>query len=102
MSEKDQPFFDRADEFIRIANTQMEKGVEAGQISASFMYGLARYSAWFSASGWKNSQDMAAAKAETLAFFVAEYEKMLEMNLDDYIQHFETYIEASRKIQKQG
>lgn len=99
MSERDPQFFDRADAFIRLANEQMEKGTDAGQISASFMYGLARYSAWFSASGWKNGNDMADAKAETLAFFVNEYRKMLELNLDDYISNFEQYIEASRKTQ---
>lgn len=99
MSERDPQFFDRADAFIRLANEQMEKGTDAGQISASFMYGLARYSAWFSASGWKTGKDMADAKAETLEFFVSEYRKMLELNMDDYINNFEQYIEASRNIQ---
>lgn len=99
MSERDPQFFDRADSFIRLANEQMQSGTESGQVSAAFMYGLARYSAWFSASGWKTGQDMADAKAETLEFFVNEYRKMLELNLDDYIANFDKYIEASRKMQ---
>lgn len=99
MSERDPQFFDCADAFIRIANEQMENGFDAGQVSAAFMYGLARYSAWFSASGWQNSQDMAEAKTETLTFFVNEYRKMLELNLDDYIDNFDRYITASREME---
>ena len=35
---------------------------------------------------------MAASKQETLEYFVAEYRKMLEENLDDYIENFESYM----------
>ncbi len=98
MADRDPRFFDRADAFIRTANDQIEDGAEAGQVSASFMYGLARYSAWFSASGWKSGADMASAKAETLEFFVNEYRKMLALNLDDYINNFDNYIDASQEM----
>ena len=99
MTENDRQFFNRADAFINTANTQLEQGNDAGQVSASMMYGLARFSAWFSASGWQSSEDMAKAKAETLDFFVNEYRKMLELNLDDYIAHFDKYITATRQAQ---
>ncbi|EMR12031.1 hypothetical protein MPL1_12578 [Methylophaga lonarensis MPL] len=98
MSEVPKEFFDRADEFIKIANQHMQQGVEAGQVSAAFMYGLARYSAWFTASGWTNGQDMAKARDETVEFFVNEYRRMLELNMDDYIQNFDTYVEASQQL----
>ncbi len=102
MSERDKTFFDRADAFISIANQQMEKGSEAGEVSASFMYGLARYTAWFSASGWTKSEDMADAKQETVDFFVKEYRQMLEMNMDDYIQNFDQYIQVSEELKQKG
>lgn len=102
MSERDQAFFDRADAFIKLANKQMEKSVEAGEVSASFMYGLARYSAWFSASGWTTARDMAGARDETVDFFVNEYRRMLELNMDDYIQNFGNYVQASEQLQNKG
>lgn len=102
MSERDNAFFDRADAFIRLANQQMEKGSVAGEVSASFMYGLARYTAWFSASGWTQSKDMADAREETIDFFVKEYRQMLEMNMDDYIQNFDQYIQVSEELKQKG
>jgi hypothetical protein len=35
---------------------------------------------------------MAIAKQETLEYFVSEYRKMLEENLDDHIENFESYM----------
>lgn len=56
------------------------------------MYATARFNAWVSACGWNNSREMAIAKQETLDYFVAEYCKMLEENLDDYIENFESHM----------
>jgi len=56
------------------------------------MYATARFNAWVSACGWNSSEEMAAAKDETLEYFVAEYRKMLMENLDDYIENFESYM----------
>jgi hypothetical protein len=102
MSERDKAFFDRADAYIKLANNQMEKGIQAGEVSPSFMYGLARYSAWFTASGWTNANDMADAKDETVRFFVSEFRRMLELNMDDYIQNFDNYVQASEQLQNKG
>jgi len=43
----------------------------------------------------ENAQDMAASKQETLEYFVNEYRKMLEENLDDYIEHFDKYMKPN-------
>lgn len=102
MSERDKAFFDRADAYIKLANSQMEKGIQAGEVSPSFMYGLARYSAWFTAAGWTNGKDMADARDETVEFFVSEFRRMLELNMDDYIQNFDNYVQASEQLQKKG
>ena len=37
----------------------------------------------------------AAAKDETSEYFISEYRKMLEENVDDYIQNFESYMLVS-------
>ncbi|MEO0869470.1 MAG: DUF3144 domain-containing protein [Cyanobacteria bacterium J06642_11] len=36
---------------------------------------------------------MAGSKQETMEYFVTEYRKMLEENLDDYIENFNQYMQ---------
>ena len=38
---------------------------------------------------------MKQAREETIKYFVAEYEKMLAENLDDYIEHFDKYMKPA-------
>lgn len=87
----DDKFYDRADAHIHLANDQL-KDATSGTVSASFMYAASRFNAWRSACGFENKEDMLAARAETVAYFVAEYEKCLVENLNDYIENFELYI----------
>lgn len=91
MSDSDDTFFDRADAHIFLSNDQLQS-VSKGKVSASMLYGTARFNAWLSATGWNNAEEMKNAKDETLEYFVTEYRKMLEENLNDYIENFETYI----------
>lgn len=92
MPNTDEGFYNRADAHIDLANRQLSETEGKGKVSASFMYGVARFNAWVSACGWQSADDMAKAREETLAYFVAEYRKMLEENLDDYIENFDDYM----------
>lgn len=56
------------------------------------MYATARFNAWVSACGCSSAQEMSTARAETVDYFVGQYRKMLEENLDDYIEHFNRYM----------
>ena len=56
------------------------------------MYGVARFNAYVSATGWNSAEEMAANRSETVDYFTREYQKMLEENLDDYIDNFENYM----------
>lgn len=96
MEEVDEGFYDRADKHIHLSNDQMSK-VSMGKVSASMMYSVARFNAYVSACGWTNGDDMRKAKKETVDYFVGEYKKMLEENLDDYIGHFDTYMKPAPK-----
>ena len=96
MAEVDDEFFKRADEHIILSNDQLEK-VSAGKVSASMMYAVARFNAWVSARGWRNVEEMKNAKQEAIEYFVGEYKKMLEENMDDYIQHFDKYMSIDKK-----
>jgi len=50
------------------------------------MYSVARYNAWISACGWPNATEMKEAKEEIIGYFAEEFKKMLEENLDGYIE----------------
>lgn len=91
MSE-DTQFFERADAHIDLSNGQITEQVECEKVNASFMYASARFNAWVSARGWTSKQEMADAKEETIEYFMTEYRKMLEANVDDYIKNFDRYM----------
>jgi hypothetical protein len=90
----DDGFYERADAHIDLSNDQMS-GVTRGKASASMMYATSRFNAWISACGFDDGEQLREARAETIKYFVAEYEKMLIENLDDYIENFEKYMKPS-------
>jgi hypothetical protein len=90
----DDEFYNRADALIHLANNQL-KDTTGGKVSASFMYAASRFNAWRGASGFDTQEEMKAARAETIAYFVAEYEKCLTENLDDYIENFDQYMKSN-------
>ena len=92
MNQPDDQFFQRADQYIDLANSQISPESSGGKVSASFMYALARFNAFISAIGFKDAQEMQKNKQEVVDYFMLEYQKMLEENLDDYIENFDTYM----------
>ena len=91
MNETDDKFFKRADDHINLSNDQLTEAT-IGKVSASMMYSVARFNAWFSACEFSNAEEMKNGRKETIKYFVAEYEKMLTENLDDYIENFEKFM----------
>ncbi len=87
----DEEFFARADAHIRLSNEQCAE-MAHGKVSASMMYATARFNAWVSACGCNSAQEMKAARAQMLSYFVDQYRKMLEDHLDDHIEHFDKYM----------
>jgi hypothetical protein len=88
----DKDFYQRADAVIHLANEQLSE-VSRGKVSASCMYATARFNAWVTACGHASASDMAAAKEETVEYFVNQYRVMLQENLDDYIGNFGSYMQ---------
>ena len=90
-SDTDKEFFERADDYITLANEQAANA-SRGKVSASMMFATARFNAWVSASGTESGEELAEVKEEAIEYFVAEYRKMLEENLGEYIEHFDKYM----------
>lgn len=89
----DDNFYTRADQHIHLSNDQLAAEPGRGKVSASMLYAASRFNSWVSACGFKSAEDMAAAKTETISYFVEQYRLMLEENLDDYIENFGRYME---------
>lgn len=94
MQKVDDEFYERADAHIHLSNDQISEKVTQGKVSASNMYATARFNAWVSACGWSSGEEMAASKQETIDYFVVQYRKMLEENLEDYIDNFDSYMRS--------
>jgi len=92
MSDNKEAFYDRADAMIKLANEQISEGVSRGHVCDSFIYGLSRYSAWMSATAWNSSEELANAKEDTIKYFMSQYLKMLDENIEDYIKNYDTYM----------
>ncbi len=90
MSDNDKEFFERADDYINLANEQLAKA-NRGKVSASMMFGTARFNAWLSACEFETAEELKAAKPQMIKYFLEEYEKMLSENIDDYVKNFDKY-----------
>ena len=88
MKENNTGFLKRADAFIALANEQLNQNLTQGEISASFMYGSARFSAWMSASSFESAEDMKAEKDNIVEYFMNEYKLALEEHFYNYIVNF--------------
>jgi hypothetical protein len=87
----DDKFYDRADAHIDLSNKQLAETGQ-GKVSASMMYATARFNAWISATGFATSEQMRAARTESVRYFVEQFQIMLEENFDDYVKNFDRYM----------
>ena len=93
MTEINNKFFDRVDEFIQVANQQLASNSK-GEVSASLVFAASRFNAWLSATGFNNAKEMEDARAETIEYFTTEFKKKLIENLDDHIKNFDDYMKG--------
>lgn len=92
MQDNEQAFYNRADAMIKLANEQIQQGISRGHVNESFIYGLGRFSAWVGATAYKSGEEYANAKEDTIKYFMSQYLKMLDENIDDYIENFDKYM----------
>lgn len=59
MSDNEKAFYDRASELIKLANKQNQSTeIQTGEVSASFMWAVARYNAWFGSTSFESKEQM--------------------------------------------
>lgn len=91
----DKAFYERANAHIDLANQQLQHA-EIGNVSASMMYGTARFNTSLTAIGFRTAAEMIADRQKHIDYFVNEYRLMLQEHMDDYIKNFDAYMKLTR------
>ena len=91
MKEVDSSFYDRADAHIHLSNEQLAR-TDVGAVSASMIYGTARFNAMWSAGTCESREQFTRAREEILAYLCEQYRMMLEDHLDDCAANFDRYM----------
>ena len=91
-----QDFWKRADAVIHLANEQ-RKDEGNHKVGASLLYAAARFNAFVAASSAEDVEEMKTDRDEALEYFCTEFRKAMVENLDDYIAHYDEYIEKFRR-----
>jgi hypothetical protein len=87
----DDTFYDRADAHIALANEHLQS-ISRGKVSASFLYGAARFNAYVAAINSGTKEAMASERENILSYYLEEYRKMLGEHLDDYLENYVGYM----------
>lgn len=96
----DENFFQRADEYINLANTHLQDKITPGLVTNSMMFASSRFNAWVAAAGFKNSEEMQDNKEEIIEYFTNQYKLMLEDNYNNYVQNFDSYMKPQEGVEK--
>ena len=97
MQDIDDEFYARADAHIDLANEQINPSVGRGRVSASFMYGMARFSVFICASNCESKEEFLSERSAAIDYFIDQYRKVLEENYEDYAENYEEYMDHSRE-----
>lgn len=95
-SEAQKIFFKRADAHIDLANSHFGGGDMLAPVTGSMMFAASKFNAWMVAYGADNAEELESLKEETLKRFVAQYEEMLTIHLDDYVKNFDKLITQAK------
>ena len=90
-NELDKQFWNRADQFINLANEQSQEA-SLGEVSSSFLYAAARYNAFVAAATAKNIDELKKNKEEAIRYFANQYYEMFVENIEDWIENYEKHI----------
>lgn len=78
----DDQYWKMTEEYIRISN-RLNKTIHIDKVASAMLYSAARYNAYHFT---KSSGDIVADKEAGMQFYVEQFKKMLEMNIDDFIK----------------
>lgn len=90
-NEFDKEFWDRANQFINLANEQSQE-VSPGEVSSSLLFAAARFNAFVAAATARNIDELKENKEEAIRYFSNQYYEMFVENIEDWIENYEKHI----------
>lgn len=91
MSDNEQQFWDLVEEQIEGANRNAES-YDPAQVSDAMLYAAARFSAYLAAASSTERKEFKDELADTKALLMAQFETMLDANLEDYLENYKTFL----------
>ncbi|MDP2252879.1 MAG: DUF3144 domain-containing protein [Thiobacillus sp.] len=85
---RDKPFYDMADAYIALANTQLSDA-KPSRVSAAALFAAARFNAFVIAAAAENKAQLIAEKEAAIAYFMEQYEKMLRENIEEHLARYD-------------
>jgi hypothetical protein len=86
--QRDKPFYDMADAYIALANTQLSQA-RPSQVSAAALFAASRFNAFVISAAAGSKEQMVAEKEAAIAYFLDQYEKMLRENIDEHLARYD-------------
>lgn len=86
--QRDKQFYDMADAYIALANTQLNEA-KPSRVSAAALFAAARFNAFVIAAAAENKAQLIAEKEAAISYFMDQYEKMLRENIDEHMTRYD-------------
>jgi hypothetical protein len=86
--QRDKPFYDMADAYIALANTQLSE-TNPSRVSAAALFAASRFNAFVISAAAGSKEQMVAEKEAAIAYFLDQYEKMLRENIDEHLARYD-------------
>jgi hypothetical protein len=86
--QRDKPFYDLADAYIALANTQLNE-TKPSRVSAAALFAASRFNAFVIAAAAGSKAQMMAEKEAAIAYFLNQYETMLRENIDEHLARYD-------------
>ena len=87
--QRDKPFYDMADAYIALANTQLSEA-KPSRVSAAALFAASRFNAFVISAAAGSKEQMVAEKEAAIAYFLDQYEKMLRENIDEHLARYDS------------
>ena len=86
--QRDKQFYDMADAYIALANTQLSE-TKPSRVSAAALFAASRFNAFVIAAAAENKAQLMVEKEAAIAYFMDQYEKMLRENIDEHMTRYD-------------
>jgi len=86
--QRDKQFYDMADAYIALANTQLNE-TKPSRVSAAALFAASRFNAFVIAAAAENKAQLMVEKEAAIAYFLEQYETMLRENLDEHLARYD-------------